>query len=257
MVDAPDPDPFTPVGAPDVHMGLTYRKLSTSGHPLLALARRLRRGVREFTLPAPRVVVFPVVLLFKAVTSVVHYLARIVVCEPYFKAHCTRCGRGVRTDIFLHWIQGNGRLIVGDDVLVDGKSSFSFAARYVDHPTLDIGDRTAIGHNCLFTVADRITIGRDCRLASDVVLFDSAGHASDPAARRTGAPAPAEEVRPIEIADNVWIGRRAIVFPGVTIGQGSIVSAGAVVISDVPPNTVVAGNPARKIGVLTPEERSE
>jgi acetyltransferase-like isoleucine patch superfamily enzyme len=57
-------------------------------------------------------------------------------------------------------------------------------------------------------------------------------------------------VKPVRIHDNVWIGRNAIVHPGVTIGEGSIVSAGAVVMSDVPPMSIVAGNPARKIGTL-------
>jgi acetyltransferase-like isoleucine patch superfamily enzyme len=54
-------------------------------------------------------------------------------------------------------------------------------------------------------------------------------------------------VQPITIGDNVWIGRNALVFPGVTVGENSIVAAGAVVTSDVPPGSVVAGNPARRI----------
>ncbi|MBP6872851.1 MAG: acyltransferase [Bacteroidales bacterium] len=53
--------------------------------------------------------------------------------------------------------------------------------------------------------------------------------------------------KPILIGDNVWIGMRAIILKGVTIGNGSIVAAGAVVTKDVPPNTVVGGVPARVI----------
>ena len=54
-------------------------------------------------------------------------------------------------------------------------------------------------------------------------------------------------VAPITICDGVWIGARAIVLPGVTVGEGAVVAAGAVVTKDVPPWTVVAGNPAREV----------
>jgi acetyltransferase-like isoleucine patch superfamily enzyme len=54
----------------------------------------------------------------------------------------------------------------------------------------------------------------------------------------------------VTIEDNVWIGRNAVICPGVTVGEGSVVSGGAIVMSDVPPYSIVAGNPARKIGVL-------
>jgi acetyltransferase-like isoleucine patch superfamily enzyme len=51
----------------------------------------------------------------------------------------------------------------------------------------------------------------------------------------------------VTIGDNVWIGRRAIIMPGVTIGEGSVISSGAVVMNDIPPFTVAAGNPARRV----------
>ena len=61
-----------------------------------------------------------------------------------------------------------------------------------------------------------------------------------------------ETDRPIMIGDNVWIGAAAVILPGVTIGNDSIVAAGAVVSRDVPPRTLVAGVPARPIRVLGP-----
>jgi acetyltransferase-like isoleucine patch superfamily enzyme len=61
---------------------------------------------------------------------------------------------------------------------------------------------------------------------------------------------------PVRIERNVWIGIGAIILPGVTVGEGSIVSAGSVVTRDVPPNYLVAGNPARHIKELKPTETS-
>ena len=58
------------------------------------------------------------------------------------------------------------------------------------------------------------------------------------------------EARRIVIGDNVWVGFDAVIFPGVTIGEGAVVGAKSVVTSDVPPYTVVAGNPARSVRTI-------
>ncbi|MGH7594197.1 MAG: DapH/DapD/GlmU-related protein, partial [Gemmatimonadales bacterium] len=149
-------------------------------------------------------------------------------------------------------VQGRGRIVIGDNVLMDGKSSFTFAARFSDHPTLRIGDRTGIGHACVFVVACEITIGADCRIAGGVSFRDSPGHPLDPEARRRGEPPPPDAIRPIVVEDNVWIGTHVIVHGGVRIGAGSVISSGAVVLTDVPPSSLIAGNPGRRIGVVTP-----
>ena len=233
-------------------MGSLYRTLATSDHPAARLARRARWWPSKVSLPAPRVVVVPVVRAFTAARAVWHFGLRVFVCEPFLKAHCAKYGRGLKTGVYLHWIQGRGELVVGDDVLLDGKIGITFAARFVDRPRLEIGSRTGIGHDCRFTVGKLIRIGSNCRIASEVIVFDSHGHPSDPERRRAGLPPDESDIKPVVIGDNVWIGRRAIIFPGVTIGPGSAVSAGAVVTSDIPPDTVVAGNPARRVASTAP-----
>ena len=117
-------------------------------------------------------------------------------------------------------------------------------------PRLAIGDHTVIRNGASFVVGKSITIGKHCKIAAGVSMFESNGHPSDPADRMANLPPRLEDVRPITIGDNVWIGQRSIITPGVTIGDGSIVSAASVVLSDVPPYTVVAGYPARKIASL-------
>ncbi len=230
----------------------SYRKaLATSHHPWAIRLRALRSAVRGFTLPAPKAVTVPYRMAYTGVRGVVHAVRRVLIAEPIFKSYCTVVGKRVRTGVFVHWVMGRGRIILGDDVLLDGKISFSFAARFVDMPTLRIGDRTDIGHGCAIIVGEAVTIGSDCRIASGVQIRDSPGHPVEPEARRRGEPPPRSAVRPITIEDNVWIGSQAIVQAGVTIGQGSVVSSGAVVMNDVPPYSLVAGNPARRIGIVT------
>jgi acetyltransferase-like isoleucine patch superfamily enzyme len=231
-----------------------YRFLALSDHWLARTARWLYQVSRTFTLPAPRIVVQPLLGVFLLLRSLYFFTWRVLVCEPLFKAYCKQYGRRVRTGVFIHWIQGKGDIILGNDVVVDGKCNLSFAVRFTSRPELIIGDHTSISHNCTFSIGKRITIGQHCRIASDVVFFDSSGHTTDPEGRQRGLPPDVDEVRPIVVEDNVWIGRRAIIFPGVTVGRGSVVSAGSVVVSDVAPFLIVAGNPARKIASLTTTE---
>jgi acetyltransferase-like isoleucine patch superfamily enzyme len=203
-------------------------------------------------LPAPKIVVRPALWVFLAVRELVHYLRQRLIAEPLFKAYLTSYGRRVRTGIFVHWVEGNGRMVLGDDVYIDGKCSFIFATRYAEHPTLIIGDRTWFGHNVMVTVAERVEIGRDCMIANGVWIMDSPGHPTDPGARLRRMPAPRDRVRPVTIGDNVWIGARSIIFPGVTIGDGAVVGTAAVVTKSVPPFGIVGGNPARLIGSAAP-----
>ncbi len=236
---------------------MLYKTIALSDHWFPRLLRRSRHVVKNFSVPAPRALMLPLVSGFVMVRSAYYFVARVFFCEPFFKAYCTKYGKGLHTGVFLHWIQGRGQLIVGDNVTVDGKCSFSFAARYSDRPTLVIGDNTGIGHNSTFNIGERITIGRNCRIASGVLIFDAPGHPLDPATRLEGRPATKEEVKPVVIEDNVWIGSDAMIMPGITIGQGSVVAAGSIVMNSVPSNVLVAGNPARQVRTLATTARPE
>ena len=229
-----------------------YRTIALSDHWLARVARRCYRAVTNLSVPAPRVIFLPILWTVLALRESWQFVYRVFVCEPLFKAYCRSYGKNLHTGVFLHWVQGKGDLLLGDNVLIDGKCTFIFASRFSDAPTLSIGDDTGIGHNCMFTVGKRITIGNNCRLASDVRLLDSPGHPLDPERRQAGFPPDLDSVRPITIGNNVWLGTGAVVLPGVTIGDNSIVSVHAVVVSDVPANVVVSGNPARRILSLEP-----
>ena len=233
----------------------SYRRyLATSDEPLPRAIRWLYRHRNRVSLPAPRIVVKPMLWFYLGLRSVVYFFRRVFIAEPLFKAYCTRYGRNLRTDIFVHWVMGKGEIILGDDVLIDGKCTFSFASRFVDRPVLEIGSGTVISHACSLTVAKRIKIGRNCGITRECSIMDSSGHPVSAASRvvdqsqHKWAPPSDDDVQEVVIGDYVWVGQRSIIFPGVTIGEGSIISAGSVVrIKAIPPYSLVAGNPAKVI----------
>lgn len=104
-----------------------------------------------------------------------------------------------------------------------------------------LGDRSGLG--IASQMKGPVTIGADVMMGPEVVVFTT-DHAFDDASRpmrEQGMSA----TRPVTIEDDVWIGQRALILPGVKVGRGSVIAAGAVVTKDVPPNCVVGGNPAR------------
>ena len=108
--------------------------------------------------------------------------------------------------------------------------------------------RLTIGSTCFFTTPlhielnSDVVIGNQVTIGHDVAIVTSAHHIGGPE-RRCGTQAPA----PVRIGDGCWIGAHAILLPGVVLGNGSIVAAGAVVSRDVEPHTIVGGVPARLI----------
>ena len=97
-----------------------------------------------------------------------------------------------------------------------------------------------------------VAIGAACQIATRVQLL-TATHPIDPGPRRTGW----EYAEPITIADNVWLGGGVIVCPGVTIGQDTVVGAGAVVTKDLPAGVVASGVPARVRREIGEQDRVE
>lgn len=110
---------------------------------------------------------------------------------------------------------------------------------------LTVGDRTFINFNLTALDVAPISIGDDVQIGPNVQLLTPT-HPVEPGPRRDKL----EAASPIRIENNVWIGGGAIILPGVSVGENSVVGAGAVVTRDVPPNTVVAGNPAKPLRTL-------
>ncbi|MCX5685569.1 MAG: acyltransferase [Planctomycetota bacterium] len=107
--------------------------------------------------------------------------------------------------------------------------------------SLSIGDYSGLGVNC--QCSGLITIGKEVMMGPDVIILTVLHKTSDPT--RSMRSQGAEPDMPVVIGDDVWIGTRAIILPGVTVHRGVVIGAGAVVTKDVPPYAVVGGVPAR------------
>lgn len=119
-------------------------------------------------------------------------------------------------------------------------STIHMWANFFQPKNISIGEDTIIGDHAFLDGRAKLTIGNHVDIASSVMIYNSEHDLSKEDFSAI------EE--PVEIGDYVFIGPRAIILPGVKIGKGAIVAAGAVVTSDVPEFTIVGGIPAKPIG---------
>ena len=103
-----------------------------------------------------------------------------------------------------------------------------------------VGERSIINRSCCLDVRSGLRIGADVSISPEVAILTTQHDLNDPGFALQG--------RPVVIEDHVWIGTRATVLPGVRIGRGAVVAAGAVVTRDVAPLDIVAGVPAQPVG---------
>jgi len=144
-------------------------------------------------------------------------------------------------------------ILIGKHVSCYAGCSFSIGEK----GQCTIGDFTLL-NGALIMAEEKIDIGSHCLISWNVGIADSDFHPLEPAQRLIDAqalapyftdrpPRPELKTAPVKIADNVWIGMNAVILKGVTIGENSVVAAGAVVTKSVEPNTIVAGNPAQVV----------
>lgn len=143
--------------------------------------------------------------------------------------------RAVRRIYLRGWL---GRMGAGVGV--------QMGCRFLNGRKVHLGDRNVINFGCLLDGRKyHIRTGNDVSIGPEASIL-TLGH--DPQ-----SPDFADRGGDVVIGNRVWIGYRAIILPGVTIGEGAVVGAGAVVTKDVDPYSIMAGNPARKIGERSKE----
>jgi len=137
-----------------------------------------------------------------------------------------------------------GKLVMGDRVrLVSRPIPLEIAVG--SEGTLEIGDNVFINYGGSIAATGHVRIGSSCTIGPHVLLIDNEFHRLEPD-RRDEMP----EAKPIVLEENVWLGARVIVLPGVTIGKDSVIGAGSVVTRDVPAGVIAAGVPAKVIRPL-------
>jgi acetyltransferase-like isoleucine patch superfamily enzyme len=171
------------------------------------------------------------------------------------------CGEGLkvthRAEIFNH--SSNKECIrIGNNVLIDG------TLETYRNGKISIGDYSFIGRSRIYS-AYNVSIGEFCLISDNVCIMDSNLHPLSATKRAEIAmnwskgqfPDVYSDIQSdhVVIEDHSWIGFGSAVLKGVNIGKGAIIGAGSVVTKDVPPWTIVAGNPARVIREIPENER--
>jgi acetyltransferase-like isoleucine patch superfamily enzyme len=170
------------------------------------------------------------------------YLRELAVTSLYLHG-VTRVGAGVRC-AGRPRIDNRGRMVIGDHTLLRSATAPVELATGRG-ASLELGADCSLNSGVSIGALERVSVGARCRLGPYVMVVDSDFHDVYERARR---PPP----RPVVIGDDVWLGAKASVLPGVTIGRGAIVGTSAVVTHDVEPFTVVAGVPAKLLRHLDP-----
>jgi len=151
-----------------------------------------------------------------------------------------------------------GQIHIGRDCLIEGS-----LVTETSESQIMIGNNVYVGGGSLIDCVRSVVIEDDVLISYGCVLADSDNHSikfsirkKDLADWKKGEHDWDTTIsKPVKIAKGAWIGMRAIVLKGVTIGEGAVVGAGSVVSKDVPPYTIVAGNPAKIIREISSEER--
>jgi acetyltransferase-like isoleucine patch superfamily enzyme len=155
--------------------------------------------------------------------------------------NCTSVGRWTRLR-GRAIIQNEGEIVIGERVqLLFGYAPGVLAA--FAGGRLELGDRVTVNYGADIAATGLVQIGADSAIGTHVMILDNDFHDIADFSRRP-------EPRPVIIKNNVWVGNRSVILPGVTIGAGAVIGAGSVVMTDIPERCLAMGNPARAIKKL-------
>jgi acetyltransferase-like isoleucine patch superfamily enzyme len=222
---------------------LDVKRSQSPGVRLLRSLLRVIASPSLFRLPAFLKPAFHILYeLHFLVIAVVRWILVVCYRHPLFQSRCAAVGRGVVIHN-LPFVSGHVEISLGNRVALGGNVSI-LSGRIFDHPQLIVKDHAEIGWNSIIIVNQEVTIEERARISFDCRISDSDGHPREADLRAQGMPPKPKDIRPVRICRDAWVGNGSYIMKGVTIGEGAIIGANSVVISDIPPYSLAMGNPA-------------
>jgi acetyltransferase-like isoleucine patch superfamily enzyme len=229
----------------NVSINSFIRNVKRGETPFYRLIRSILKGLLNPR--PPRIPAFLKPLLrayYQARTGIIivwRWLVTVFYRYPLFQARCASFGKNVSVGC-LPFVSGHVEIHIGDDVSIGSMSVTS--GRFIDRPQLIIKDRAQIGRGVYFSVNKEIVVEEDVTISSDCRISDNDGHPRQADLRARNAPLDPRDIHPVRIRRHACIGNGCQIMKGVTIGEGAVIGAYSVVISNIPPYCLAMGNPA-------------
>ncbi len=193
----------------------------------------------EFAKPFFRILYEAQWLVILAARMLMNYFVR----QPLFQARCKSVGRNLVLAGSMPFVAGPVEIELGENVSFGGKVII-LSGGPIPKPRLVMKDRSGIGWGSVITVGMEVIIEEDVIISYDCRISDTDGHRKEADLRAGNVPPRVQDIRPVRICRHAWIGNGAHIMKGVTIGEGAVIGANSVVITDIPPYALALGNPA-------------
>lgn len=220
-------------------------KIKRGETPFYRRLRAFLKSLFRLNLPVPRLFYPLLRMLYEFHYFVIVVVRRAIIFfykEPLFRSRCTSVGKRL-TLYDMPFVMGHADIQIGDDVTITGHIMV-VSGRFLDKPRLIIKDRAAVGGGTVISVNREVIIEEDAIVSTQCRISDNDGHPRAADLRAQYAPLDERDIRPVRICRHAWIGNGTQIMKGVTIGEGAIVGANSVVISDIPSYCLAMGNPA-------------
>jgi acetyltransferase-like isoleucine patch superfamily enzyme len=135
-------------------------------------------------------------------------------------------------------VSGGGNITCGNDFLIRSEKFIPVKIHVAANAKLSMGSKVFLNNRVHISCSEKIEIGTHVDIGDECLIIDNDFH---------GVGDNLPKKAPIIIEDNVWLATRVIVLKGVTIGKGSVIAAGSIVLKSIPPNSFAAGVPAKVI----------
>jgi acetyltransferase-like isoleucine patch superfamily enzyme len=232
-------------------ISLIKHYLKHHSNPQIRRIGKILRNTHFFSMPAPALIFQPLILLHRSIVNI--FRTTLIWCywTPLAKQVFVKQPKRFNYNYFgLPFISGNVVINIGENCTL---LKIDFAGRTSTKltPEINIGNNVILSYNVIILSGTKITIEDNVMLSGDVRLNGYSGHPLNAKNRLKGEADTQNQIKPILIKKNAWLGNRVTVMNGVTIGENTVVATGSVVTKNLPDNVLAAGVPAQVIKNLS------